>query len=227
MKYLIPLLSVLGFLVLSPASARAQYGYGDPGYGYYGDYWGYYGYHSSTPQEGYGRGLADIIRSQGIYNRLSAEARVNEEEARRRHIENYKEGVETYFETRELNRQYRAAEHAERRAGVQQRLENRTPDEPRRLSPSELNPTTGDIHWPRLLQKDIYSSHRETLERMFAQWAHRGRQFDYADYERVLVTGDEMLERLKDQIRNSRPSDYLAAKRFVRALMNEARFPTS
>lgn len=218
---------LVGLLLLGPATVQAQYDYGHQGYGVYDDYWDYYGYHSSTAQEGYGRGLADMIRSQGIYNRLSAEALVKQEEARRRYIENYKEGVDTYLQTRALNREYRAAEQAERREEVREWLENRTPHQPRRLSPSELDPTTGHIDWPILLQDGAYSELREMLERTFRQRANQGGSFGPDSYETVLTTGEQMLQELKERIHDVSPGDYIAAKRFIQALTNEAQFPAS
>lgn len=227
MRYLT--FTVVGILLLAPATVHAQYDYDrdylDPGA--YDDYPTYYGYYSSTPQEGYGRGIADIIRSQGIYNQQTAEALVTGEEARRKYIQNYREGVETYLQTRELSRQYRSAEHAARRESVRRRLANRKPYQPDRLSPGELNRSTGEIRWPMVLRKSVYADQRASVERTFDQWAARGDDFDVNGYETVLASGEAMLSTLKERIRDIPSSDYLAAKRFIQGLLNEAEFPVT
>lgn len=218
------ILLLIGFGILYPATANAQY-FGYPDYDFYDDYSDYYGYHSSTAEEGYGRGLADIIRSQGIYNRLSAEALVQQEEARRQYIENQKQGVETYFRVRELNRT--RGDRAKHRESVRQWLEERSPHQPRRPGPNRLNPVTGRIDWPVLLQDGTYVDGRRLMERVFAERAFLGGTLDAHRYETVVTAGKEMLNELKERIDEVRPQDYIVAKRFVEALINEAAIPFS
>ena len=106
---------------------------------------GYYGYgypydyaRSATSFEGYARGIADVVRSQGLYNLNSSVAAINLSEARRREIENAKRWVETYFEIREINKRVFRAEQQRLRATPDEWTSSSHAERPRRLGPNEL-----------------------------------------------------------------------------------------
>lgn len=221
-------ISLIAALLLSPAVASAQYYYyGYPDYGYYGGGYSYGGYHSSTAAEGYGRGLADVIRSRGIYNSLSADAAVRLEDARRKYIENYQQGVETYFHIRDFNRSRRAQQLAADREEVRQWLQQRQPYQPERPNTTQLEPTTGEINWPLALLDDDFKGRREKLEQLFQYRAGVSGLLSAEDYVAVITTGNEMLAQLKNRLDDLRPAEYMVAKKLIEALMNEAALPSS
>ena len=144
--------------------APAQYHHYPP----YGYGWGGGGYHhASTYEEGFQRGMADVIRSRGLANLLNSEAAINTEEARSAYIDNRAKWTQTYFEMRQMNRQYRQAERGPRPSAedIYRYSKERLPD---RLSPTELDPVSGAIEWPAILRGEEFAADREKMEELFA-----------------------------------------------------------
>ena len=191
-----------------------------------GQYTGYpYGYsYSSTPAEGCLRGIADVIRSQGDYNLSSSAAAVNLSTAQQQEIENQKKWTQTYFEIRDINRQVFDAEQKRRRGSSEDWIRDAEAGKPKRLSPSELDAATGEIHWPILLTAQDYSSHRIELERAFAERAYQG-VMGAETFLKVLQLTDELAANLKWRIRDLPPEEYVGAKRFLDSLAYEAGQP--
>ena len=61
--------------------------------------------HSSTYEEGVGRGVGSVIRSSGAANLNHARASSEYQRARRLAIDNHRHAVETYFYLRRFNRE--------------------------------------------------------------------------------------------------------------------------
>jgi hypothetical protein len=131
------------------------------------------GYHASTAAEGFQRGMADVIRSTGAANMMNSEAMINVESARQQYISNRLYGTQTYFEMRRINKEARAAEAGPRptQQDVIRYAQERAPN---RLSTSEVDPLTGGIAWPSLLQEDVFKPERDELEELYSSRATRG-----------------------------------------------------
>jgi hypothetical protein len=219
-------------LVLS-AVAQAQTGQSTyvPGGGNYPPYAppSYYGYpyggsYASTAADGYARGIGEVIRAQGEYNLSTSAAAVNLSEARRREIENDKLWVQTYFETREINRQAREAELKRERGNPEDWIRFAQAGRPKLLSNSDLDAVTGKIRWPLLLTAQEYSAQRADLERVFTDRAYHG-MVSLNGLTRVNDLTDAMLASLKTQIRELPPDQYIEARRFLESLAYEATQP--
>jgi Txe/YoeB family toxin of Txe-Axe toxin-antitoxin module len=180
-------------------------------------------HHASTAAEGQMRGMADLVRSQGQANLDHSAAAVNYSVARRNEMNNRLAWTHTYFQMREANRAYRAAER-----GPRPTMESLTrfaqAGRPRRLSSSELDPVSGEITWPMLLEYDAYATDRAELEGAFTRRAYR-RAITAEDYAAVKETTAQMLNRLKEQVRQVSQSPYIAAKKFIESLAYEADVP--
>ena len=97
-------------------------------------------------------------------------------------------------------------------------------DRPRRLGPSDLDVVTGAITWPILLRLPELAADRGALERIFAQRAAVG-SLDVDEYLKVFQTTAQMLDDLRERIRDLPAGDYMTARRFLESLVNEARMP--
>lgn len=183
--------------------------------------------YSSTLQEGAQRGRADIIRSQGQYNLDTSAARINNEEARGKYIENSYKWTETYWARKRLGEQEVAKDNAERsRKQAAYREYNRERSDRRqsqRLSPTELEPTAGKISWPLALLDAQYTDTRKQLDELFEIRAkiHYHPQLT-KDIEGV---AEKMEASLRKNISSHKPNDYLAARKFIEKLKSEARIP--
>jgi hypothetical protein len=70
--------------------------------------------HASTLEEGAYRGGADFIRSVGAANYDTSLALMYTQEAYSRYLDNRLKAAATYFDLRQLNREYRAEERGQR-----------------------------------------------------------------------------------------------------------------
>jgi hypothetical protein len=172
----------------------------------------------------FGSGLGDMVRGQGMYNLLTAKAAEQLEEARRRQIENFEEGTETYFAMRRLNRSYRAAEQPSRPT-YEDLIRYAEAGRPERLSPSALDIVTGDITWPMILRSDKFKEYREVLGQLFASRAATG-TLSSNGYLTVDQVTDAMMAELQQEADNLPPQDYVTARKFIESLAFEAKVPT-
>jgi hypothetical protein len=198
-----------------PTGSSARYSGGYP--------WGGYSF-SSTALEGFGHGLGAVIRAQGEYNLDTSAAAVNFSVARQQEIENRKRWTQSYFELRDLNRQGFEAETKRLRGTPEDWLRVAQAGKPKRLSPTELDIVTGEIHWPILLTARNYSGQRVELERAFADRAYHG-VMEAETFLKVLHLSEGLLGNLKTQVRDLPTGQYLAAKRFLESLAYEASQP--
>lgn len=179
--------------------------------------------HASTAAEGYARGVAAVLYAQGAYHRLIAEARVIHAQAYAQELENRQRAVETFFNVRATNRRARAAERGDR--PTFEELAKLAKDAaPPRLDGKQLDPASGQINWPAVLQDGQYAVYRAQLEQLFSYRAARGK-FDSAQQRRAQALTDAMLARLKANIRQLSPLEYTEARGFLHSLAYEAQLP--
>jgi hypothetical protein len=180
---------------------------------------------SSTIGEGYARGLADVIRSQGDYNLSTSAAAINLSLARQQEIQNGKTWVKTYFDIRDINRTIFEAEQKHRRGNAADWARYAQVGKPKRLAASELDAVTGRIYWPVLLTAQNYKSQRVELEKVFAERAYQG-VIGAETYLKTVQLTDELLADLQSRVRDLPADKYLAARRFLESLAFEAGQPT-
>lgn len=209
----------LGLLLIggagSAAAADNWYGYGNP--------WGYgSGYHhASTYEEGVQRGMADIIRSKGAANLMNSEAMNNVEDARRKYIDNRVYSTEKYFEMRSINKAARAAENGPRPT-MEDLVRYSSARKPNRLSPSELDPLTGNITWPAALRQSQYKDDLNKLENLYKVRAFNG-YLTMDELRQLDGSINSLLADLKQNVKNLPPQDYVQAKSFLQSLAYESR----
>ncbi len=183
--------------------------------------WGSWGgsWHASTAEEGMARGMADLTRSAGMANLLNSEAAINMQTAARMNMENRVYGTEAYFDRRRINREAREAN----------RRPQATPEDlarfakaraPSRLSASELDPFSGHIAWPQLLQQEIYAEYREALETLFEERAISG-DLNIQQRSDLRQLTNEMQQTLRTRIREYPPQEYMQARTFIEGLRAE------
>jgi hypothetical protein len=167
--------------------------------------------------------MSDVIRSQGQYNLTTSAAAINMTEAQRNYIQNRDQWTNTYFQMRDANRKYRAAERSPR-PSMESLVRFAQAGKPDRLSPGELDSVSGGISWPGLLQTDQYAAQRSELETLYAKRARDG-ALSTQDYIQADKLTKDMMAELKDKIRDVPQMDYIATKRFLQSLGYEARLP--
>lgn len=193
----------------------------------FGQRWrGYGGYggggyrHASTAAEGFQRGMADVVRSTGAYNLMTSEAMINVETARQQYISNRLYGTQTYFEMRRLNKEARAAEAGPRptQQDVIRYAQERAPN---RLTASEVDPLTGNIAWPSLLQEDAFKTEREELEKLYSERAGRG-SLSASEVMKANQLIEQMDSTLQANVSKVSSLLYSPAKSFLKSLSYES-----
>lgn len=180
--------------------------------------WGAWGgsHHASTAEEGMARGMADLTRSAGMANLLNSEATINMQTATRMNMENRVFGTEAYFDRRRINREAREANRRPQ-ASQDDLARFARARAPSRLSASELDPFTGQIVWPPILQQEIYAEYREALESLFAERAISG-HLDMQQRTDIRQLTNEMQQTLRNRIRDYPPQEYMQTRTFIEGL---------
>jgi hypothetical protein len=180
--------------------------------------------YSSTPCEGAMHGEADYARSYGKFLESQALAAQTWGSAERIEQSNRYLKLSAIREARERDR----ANRAERLAEVARRnqtLFHKTV--PNVLSSEDLS-ANGIIAWPNLLLDQRYETTRTRLDRLFAERAQRAFSTANSKMRHEIETAARTLKQeLRGQIAELQPAEYLQAKRFVQAVADEARLPTS
>jgi hypothetical protein len=220
----IVLLSTLAVPVLSQ-TANAQAGFAGFGVGLglgygYGGYGGY-GYGGGTVAGNYLNGMSNVIRSEGEYNVMTSQAGVNNEEARSRYLDNKKKWFENYLQMSEQRsaldaQRYAAARHSPEALNAAAKTAL-----PKALGPDMLDPVTGRITWPEILQDSQYADQRKEIEQLFELRAKTSHGTGTG--QKIRSTTARMSEMLRKQIKDLPANEYIAARKFLDSLDFAAR----
>jgi hypothetical protein len=169
--------------------------------------------------------MSEMMRAQGYQNLENSEAAKNWEEAKTLEIQNRMRWTETYFEMRKTNRDARTAE-AGPPVTQEQAIRMAKMSSPRRLGSTQLDPVTGHIEYPLLLQDDIYSPYRHELDSLFAKRAATGGSIQYSEYQAIQTTVSKFVDALKEHVDKYPAGDYGRARTFLNSLAHEASLPS-
>lgn len=151
-------------------------------------------------------------------------AMIDRETAVSMNYDNQLKHVRTYFEKRKLNREYREAERRPRRT-YQQITESGKRNAPDRLTVRQYDPYSGEISWPAALREAKYENARQYMNRLFVAHATAGGGIDSEHYGKVYSSLDKFQDMLGRNYESTNPQQWVAAKKFLKSLQYEARFP--
>ena len=203
----------------TPIAPPSGGNYGGGGYGGYG------GGHSSTVAEGRLRGMGDLVRSAGQANLSNSAASINYTIARSNQIQNRAEWTDTYFQMRQANRAYRAAERGPVPT-MEALVRFAQLGKPKPLSPGEVDPVSGGINWPLLLRTEGLAKQRAEVEGAFSKRASHN-MMSTDDYIKTKQVTDQMAADLKKRIRDVPSYQYMQSKKFIESLAYAAGQPSS
>ncbi len=193
------------------------------GRGWGGGFYRPYPYGGGTVYGSYLRGRAAVIRAQGEFNLNTSAAAINFEEARSLNLDNQVKYVETFFEKRRINSSERASERRPH-ATPEQIARWNEKARPERLPEMELAFAADDIRWPNILMEDTFANDRETIEAAIAEQTVENSGLGSESFRTITNTVEIMRAKLKNQIREMSPAEYLAATKFLESMGYEARF---
>jgi hypothetical protein len=189
-----------------------------PGYGFG------YGYGPGTVAGSYLQGRADLVRAYGEANYHNAAAQVYWEQAREKSIANRTAAVEQFFSLRSFNEGQRFAGISKSRLSKEQLIAMSKKAVPDRLGEENWNPATDGLAWPTALQDGRFDATRDRLDQLFRARRDSALGLVSEELSETRQIAAEMTEELKGMIGQLNPTDYAAAKRFLRSLVHEANF---
>lgn len=190
--------------------------------------WGGFGFnrggYASTAGQAAAYGMSEMMRAQGYQNLENSEAAKNWQEAKTLEMQNRMRWTETYFEMRKTNREARAAE-----AGPpithEQAIRMAKMGLPPRLNSTQLDPVTGHIEYPLVLQDSVFAPYRSELDKLFADRAASGGSIQFEQVRQIQQTVSKFIEVLKENVDNYAAGDYGRARTFLDSIANESRHP--
>ncbi|OHB85183.1 MAG: hypothetical protein A2V98_20430 [Planctomycetes bacterium RBG_16_64_12] len=162
-------------------------------------------------------GMGNVISSKGNYNLATSEAAINMTQAQQNEIQNHLTYANTYFQMKETNQAYKKAQ-AKPRPTEEQLARWAREAAPQPVSPSEVDPVSGAINWPNVLQQDSFAAQRTALEQLSAQKAAHG-SLSISDEMAARKTIESMFAQLKSQVRDVPTQDYIASKHFLQSMI--------
>lgn len=167
--------------------------------------------------------LEDTIREAMQSSNRPSMALIDREKARSMNYDNQIKHTKTFFEKRQLNQAFRAAERgpSPTSADRRRRAQSKVPD---RLTVQQYDAFRGRINWPVVLRSSTYASHRQKLNELFAQHAASGGGIDTLQYSSIAESVVEMEATLKKSMSTTNTEQFMYARRFLLSLKYEARF---
>jgi hypothetical protein len=183
--------------------------------------YGGYGFGGGTVESNYLYGMSNVIRAEGDYNVLTSAAAVNNEEARGRYLDNQKKWWQTYLQGQEAHQKLMAEKHAREKHSPEALAYAAASGLPRPLPPDALDPVSGQITWPEVLQADKYAEGRKELEQLFELRAKTTQAAGTS--EAVRAAAGKMTGLLRKDVQSLPANEYMVARKFLDSLAWAAR----
>jgi len=187
--------------------------------GAYNPWWGYGG--GTTAYGNYQRGMADVMRARGQYDLNRAKAAKEYEDARSKYIDNQTKWLEEYNQRKRIGEAQRQQEQAAKRETINRGRSARAAAHSQELPvPSQIDPDTGQIDWPDVLQEPRYAAGTKQLDTLLKQWADGQNEATLAP--QVEVAAEQLQSQLHANIRDYPANDFIAADRLLTSLQRLA-----
>lgn len=206
-RRLLSALLIVGVVAALPSSAFARR-YGSRGYG---------GGGGGTVYGSMASGMGNLIRAQGAYNQMTAQAMMTVEQTKTVAIDNKLKAAQTYYQLRRLNE----SEHAEQ---LRKDMALHAPAPPvkiPRLTAAQLDPVTGNITWMPVLLGAEFQPEREQVEHLFAQRAINPANVTNSQVEHLT---NLMRDKLDGEYDKLSLTDFFAARHFLESLTAETKY---
>lgn len=135
---------------------------------------------AATAGESYARGMSGIISAQGQKNLDDSQARINNQDAYSKAIDNSVKSVSAYWEKKDIYAERQAQQFAEIEQKRDRYIARRGSLD---LSTEEFDRTTGQINWPKVLEQSAFDQYRTKMDGIFKERSYNG-----------ALTGDQYME---------------------------------
>lgn len=166
------------------------------------------------------RAQAELTYAQGLAAERYAKAAEYNEQARKQYLENKAQYDEMRRQQRAVIEAREQKEREEQRVRASRRPPPKKPTEVyARLSADELDPVTGDIHWPESLRTSAYAEDRRIIEEALKMQAEEGPSERTAKI--IFDAARDMRDIVSSQIKDLGFEAYSANRRFLNSLAVE------
>lgn len=183
------------------------------------------GFTSSTLAGSVGRGFAAVIDAQAHAVLANAAAASQFEDARSKYLRNQIEALLTRQEQIRISRatrQLRNRRHPRVRQSDESSYEMTHLRRRGWLTSSELDPLTGEVSWPTLLQEPTYREQTTQLQELYAERARIG-HLSLSQMGRVEQLTNSLQRRIDDEREVVGLSQWSKSRRFLQKLASDAK----
>jgi hypothetical protein len=169
-------------------------------------------------------GMSDLVRSAGAYNLQTSQAAINMTQAESDALSNQLQGAQNYYQMRNM---YTTYDKQQSTPGLTSEESWRLAQEnlPKRLRPNQLDPVTGKIYWPMLLQEPRYDGYRQPIDKLFLEREAAHGSSSYDVYVETQQATNALLDALRKNLTQYSGGDFMNMKNFIESLAYEAKFP--
>ena len=168
-------------------------------------------------------GAGAALSGAGQYNLNTAIGARYLEEARAKHIQNYRNAIDARYAIKRAHDTYIAEKYGQERMTpelLSRVIQAKLPD---RLSAAEYNRRTGDLDWPAILMAPEFAADRQAIEQAFAQRRPEDVGTMSVFYRDVSQRAQRMYGTMLSQIDSLSTADSIAARKFLKSVEFEAR----
>jgi len=176
-----------------------------------------------TAQSAAEYGMASMIAASGYANLQNSMALQHLEAARSQDINNRVQWTNAYYQMRQSHRAY-VADHS--RLSMDEITKIAQDASPKRMDDHQLDPLTGKVNWPLILQDPKYVEVTDELENLYKQRATSSGFIGAESYRDINKSCEKLMQLLKSNLDEYSAGDYEQARHFVESLRYESRFPS-
>ncbi|HVT27044.1 MAG TPA: hypothetical protein VHE81_03410 [Lacipirellulaceae bacterium] len=126
---------------------------------------------ASTAAEGYANGMSNVIQSRGQKNLNDSQARINNQDAYSKALDNSTKSVNTFWEQKDIYNQRQQQQFAEIQRQRQAYLAKYGL---KSLTPEEFDRASGTVYWPKVLEQPQYNQYRLVIDKLMKDRAYVG-----------------------------------------------------
>ena len=164
---------------------------------------------------------ANSLKTMGDYLHKMTTIRQLQEQIRQQRMANDMTAMKNWYAKKKLYIDYHK-DKARKRPVAKKLEEIARSQAPARLT--SYQPTSSELSWPYSLANECYSQKRAELERLMTERIPENSGVGSQNCEQTQQAVGQMKTMLKERVKETNPTDYMAAKKFLDTLAFESQF---
>ena len=170
------------------------------------------------------RAQAEMVKAHAAAAESYAKVQETMEKTRTIALDNDAKAAKTFYDKRKMHDDYKS-QHPRSRAGADQKARYTRSAAPKRLPSYQLD-SRGIVYWPAVFDRPEFVDQRKTVDRLFKnrQPQQAGPETEF--YQQASEAIDQLHQGLQEIIDQLKPAQYVAARKFLQGLAQEAQSPS-